>query len=163
MKKISYAVRASLLALTFVMSTSFASSEPSLMEVRKQANEAEYDFYETFNQLAEEEKYKVRCRREKRTGTNISSVVCRPQYLIDRTSQVFQESLSLGISRGNLGQLKEGTMFGSVDNTDAYIKKENEAAMAYVSSLVEKHPVLREKLVNMNQKRALLEEAKANR
>ncbi len=57
------------------------ADQKSLSELRRDAYEAEEDFYSVYNKLNDEKEYDVRCFYEKTTGTNIKTHVCRARFV----------------------------------------------------------------------------------
>jgi len=57
------------------------ADQKSLSELRRDAYEAEEDFYSVYNKMNDEKEYDVRCFYEKTTGTNIKTHVCRARFV----------------------------------------------------------------------------------
>ncbi len=55
--------------------------QKSLSELRREAYDAEDDFYAVYNKLNDEKEYDVRCFYEKPTGTNIKNHICRARFV----------------------------------------------------------------------------------
>ena len=110
---------------------------------------AELDFYEMFNALNDNKKYKVLCRKETRLGSRIKTRVCYPQYVLDRMAQETQDALSSGAGYPSLQQIEFA------------VKDEREESMKYVEELVKSNPKLLEKLIQLNEKQALYAQKKA--
>lgn len=118
---------------------------------RVQMEKAEIDFYDGFNLLADNDKFKVMCRREKRPGSNISGTACYPKYLLDKLAQANQDALERGLPQPSL---KDVQLKG---------KKDREESMAYVEKVVIENPQLLKKLIALNERQAKYEESKLNR
>lgn len=56
--------------------------ERSLQSMRFQLRSAEESFYDMFNDLTEIDKYKIRCRIERRTSSHIRVRNCEPRFFI---------------------------------------------------------------------------------
>ena len=57
-------------------------AELNRAEVRQFIEEAEDQFYEIFNANLDDDDYKITCREETPTGSNISVRVCEPEFMI---------------------------------------------------------------------------------
>ena len=125
--------------------------EKSIAYYRKQMRLAELDFYDLFNDLADEDKYKIRCRKEKRIGSNLSQTVCYPQYVLDRFAQETQAALN------------SGRIFPRLKDIEALVKKEREASNVYAQEIIEKNPELLKKLIKLTETQSLYEQKKADR
>lgn len=110
---------------------------------------AELDFYEMFNALNDNKKYKVLCRKETRLGSRIKTRVCYPQYVLDRMAEETQDALSSGAGYPSLQQIEFA------------VKDEREESMKYVEELVKSNPELLHKLIQLNEKQALYAQKKA--
>ena len=118
---------------------------------RVQMEKAEMDFYESFNALADNDDYKVICRREKRAGSRIASNVCYPKYLLDQLAAETQEALERGTPQPTLKDIEfKG-------------QKEREKSLAYVEEVVIANPQLLQKLISLNEKKAAFESSKAGK
>jgi len=58
-------------------------SELNRAEVKQFIEEAEDQFYEIFNTNVDDDDFKISCRRETPTGSNIPIRVCEPQFMVD--------------------------------------------------------------------------------
>lgn len=125
--------------------------EYSLLYFRHEMQDAELDFYEAFNKIADVEEYKVQCNRELRLGSNIRDRVCLPKYVRNRMAQETQDALNGG---GNFPKYKE---------IEFAVRKQREESLAYVAQVVSENPQLLEKLIELNEKQARFDEAKAIR
>ena len=120
----------------------------SLIYFIRQMKKAELDFYDAFNALADDNKFKVQCRRVKTTGSNISHKVCHPQFVLDRMAQETQAAL------------QTGAPFPSWDDINFVVQEERAESLAYVEKTVAENPYLRDKLIALNIKQAEYESQK---
>ena len=58
-------------------------SELNRAEVEQFIEEAEDQFYEIFNTNVDDDGFKISCRRETPTGSNIPVRVCEPKFMVD--------------------------------------------------------------------------------
>ena len=58
-------------------------SELNRTDVEQFIEEAEDQFYEIFNTNIEDDDFKITCRRETPTGSNIPVRVCEPKFMVD--------------------------------------------------------------------------------
>ena len=58
-------------------------SELNRAEVAQFIEEAEDQFYEIFNTNVDDDDFKISCRRETPTGSNIPVRVCEPKFMVD--------------------------------------------------------------------------------
>lgn len=123
--------------------------ERSLLYFKDQLLKAEMDFYDAYNALDIDEKFRVVCRRENRPGSRIKDDVCYPQYVLQRMAQETQEALLSGLP------------YPDLDDIEFAVREEREESMAYVEKVVTENPHLIEKLIVMNQKKQKYEEMKA--
>lgn len=123
--------------------------QKSLAYFRAQMEIAELDFYDLFNELAEEEKFKIKCRRENRTGSNIKSRVCYPQYVLDRFAQETQDAMN------------SGRPYPTLADIESLVHREREASNEYAEKLVTENPILLKKLIALNNSQAMYEKKKA--
>ena len=119
-----------------------------LVYFKRKMKKAELDFYDAFNKLADENKFKVQCRRVKTTGSNISHKVCHPQFVLDRMAQETQAAL------------QTGAPFPSWDDINFVVQEERAESLAYVEKTVAENPYLRDKLIALNIKQAEYESQK---
>lgn len=124
--------------------------EYSLLYFRHEMQEAELDFYEAFNELANVEEFKVQCSREVRLGSNIRDRVCLPKYVRNRMAQQTQDTLNGG-----------GGYFPKYKEIEFAAREQREESLAYVEQVVRENPELLEKLVLLNERKARFDEAKA--
>lgn len=124
--------------------------ERSLTYFRIEMEKAELNFYDVFNSLADDSKFRVQCRRQKRGGSNISTKVCHPQYVLDRMAQETQDAL------------ERGSPFPSFEDIEFSMAKEREESLAYVEKVVTENPQLLEKLMVLNERQAKYEAAKVS-
>jgi hypothetical protein len=119
-----------------------------LFYFKQEMGKAELDFYDAFNKLADEKKFIVRCRREKRTGSNISSKICHPQFVLDRMAQETQDAL------------QTGAPFPSWEDIEFAVREEQAESIAYVEKVVKENPELLDKLITLNDKQSIFEAKK---
>ena len=119
-----------------------------LVYFKRKMEEAELDFYDIFNSLADENKFKVQCRRQNRLGSNIKDKVCHPQFVLDRMAQETQAAL------------QTGAPFPSWDDINFVVQEERAESLAYVERKVAENPHLRDKLIALNIKQAEYESQK---
>lgn len=62
-------------------------AELNRAEVNQFIEEAEDQFYAIFNANVDDEDYRITCRRETPTGSNISVRVCEPKFMIDARAE----------------------------------------------------------------------------
>lgn len=125
------------------------SGTKPLLFYKHQVERAELDFYELYNAIANEEKFKMRCRLEARNGSNIRMRVCYPQYVLTRMAHETQDALSSGLP------------FPRLRDIEFLVEREKQESMKYVEEVVSKNPKLLAKLVEINEKRALYLSKKA--
>ncbi|MBK51491.1 MAG: hypothetical protein CMQ45_03795 [Gammaproteobacteria bacterium] len=58
-------------------------SELNRAEVKQFIEEAENQFYEIFNANIDDDDFRITCRRETPTGSNIPVRICEPKFMID--------------------------------------------------------------------------------
>jgi len=119
-----------------------------LLYFKQEMGKAELDFYDAFNKLADEKKFIVRCRREKRIGSNISSKICHPQFVLDRMAQETQNAL------------QTGAPFPSWKDIEFAVREEQAESIAYVEKVVKENPQLLDKLITLNDKQSIFEAKK---
>ncbi|MGB3726409.1 MAG: hypothetical protein WA981_11630 [Glaciecola sp.] len=115
---------------------------------RRQMASAELDFYDAFNAVANEEKFKIKCRRETTVGSNMKRQRCYPQYMLDEMAARTQDVLS------------SGGPYPSFADIEVMTKKEKKESLAYLEKVVLEHPQLLAKLIDLNEKQALYEQKK---
>ncbi len=125
--------------------------EKPLAFFRKQMEIAELDFYDLFNELAEEEKYKIKCRKERKTGSNMIKKVCYPQYVLDRFARETQEAM------------RSGRPFPTLEEIETLVYKERERSNAYAEKIITENPTLLKKLIALNNSQAMYEKKKAEK
>ena len=122
-----------------------------LLYFKRQAMLAELDFYETFNAIADEEQFKMRCRKEARVGSRIKETRCYPQYLLQRMSLETQDALA------------SGKPYPTWEEVEFLVQRDKEASLAYAEELVANNPDLLAKLQNMHEKQQEYQLKKAER
>lgn len=125
------------------------TSKVPLLYFKRQAMLAELDFYESFNALADQEQFKMRCRKEARVGSRIKETRCYPQYLLQRMSLETQDALS------------SGKPYPTWEEVEFLVQRDKEASLAYAEELVANNPDLLAKLQNMHAKQQEYQTKKA--
>lgn len=125
--------------------------EKPLSYFRLQMERAELDFYDAFNAIADEEKFKVKCRRESLTGSNIKKTACYPQYVLDRFAQETQDALS------------SGAPYPTLKDVEFMVTKEKEESQEYVEKIVMDNPDLLKKLIVLNEKQTQYESQRSSK
>ena len=69
-------------------------SKVPLLYYKKQFEMAELDFYELYNSLADEPKFKMICDKRRVTGSHIKRTFCYPQFWLNHSAQASQEAFS---------------------------------------------------------------------
>ncbi|MDD9888778.1 MAG: hypothetical protein OXU66_05940 [Gammaproteobacteria bacterium] len=67
--------------------------ERSLQSMRFQLRSAEESYYDMFNDLTEVDKYKIRCRTERRTSSHIRVRNCEPRFFIELRQDINRDAL----------------------------------------------------------------------
>jgi hypothetical protein len=80
-----------------------------LWRLRRDIDLAENRFYDLFNQLNDEPRLRVTCRKEAKTGSHIRTKICRTQLELDLLEAEAEGQLRLG-SIGRRGQLGGATL-----------------------------------------------------
>lgn len=62
------------------------TGQQSIRDLEIQFSNAEDIMYDMFNELNDDNRYDVHCNMERRTGTTIAQRSCKPQFLIDSTT-----------------------------------------------------------------------------
>lgn len=122
--------------------------EYSLLHFRHEMQDAELDFYDAYNKLADVEEFKMHCDR---TGGSIRVIVCVPNYVRERIAQTTQRVLF------------SGGVFPNFKEVDFMVRKQREESLAYVEKVVNDNPELLDKLVALNERKIQFNEAKAVR
>lgn len=123
-------------------------AQTPLLYFKREMERAELDFYESFNAIADEDRFRIKCRMESKIGSRIKKRACYPRYVLDRMSQETQDALS------------RGTPFPTLEEIEFLVKRDKEKALVYAENLVKQHPELLEKLVKMHEKQAKYESKK---
>lgn len=109
-----------------------------LYQMRAAIVKAENLFYERYNELNPEKDYNVNCHpREKRTGTNLTSRVCRIQY-VEKAQEAEARSLIEALTSGNPAATPTGPPAAMV----ALARQEDFAKN--MLAVMREHPVLRQ-------------------
>lgn len=111
-----------------------------LLFFKKEMERAELDFYESFNAIADEDKFRVKCRLEAKVASRIKKRVCYPRYVLDRMAQETQNALS------------SGSPFPTLEEIEFLVKRDKEEALLYAEKIVKDNPELLKKLIKMNEK-----------
>ncbi len=116
---------------------------------RRQVEAAELDFYDLYNSIANENKFKMYCRLETRVGSRIKRTACYPQYYLTTYAHLSQEAMlrtpSYDLARGVIRQPP------SMKDVEFLIQREQEEALEYVEKLVSENPSLLKQLEVMNK------------
>lgn len=115
-------------------------AQTPLLFFKKEMEIAELDFYESFNAIADEDKFRVKCRLEAKVGSRIKKRVCYPRYVLDRMAQETQNALS------------SGSPYPTLEEIEFLVKRDKEEALLYAEKIVKENPELLQKLVKMNEK-----------
>jgi len=70
------------------------TGQQSIRNLEIQFSNAEDFMYDMFNELNDDRRYDVHCYKEAPTGTKISQRICKPQFLIDSTTNNAKASLA---------------------------------------------------------------------
>lgn len=111
--------------------------DPSRAYFQRQIETTELSFFERFNELADERKFKMNCRNEKTTGTRIKRKVCYPQYALDRMNEETQKAR------------RTGAPFPTMEFIQRLTKKEQEESYAYTEKVIKENPDLAKLFVAM--------------
>lgn len=124
-------------------------SKVPLLYYKKQFEMAELDFYELYNSLADEPKFKMVCDKRRVTGSHIKRTFCYPQFWLNHSAQASQEAFS----NTDVNLLRQGIVKNppSIDAIEFLSSRDRKAALAYVEGLVKKHPKLYQQLLKMAQ------------
>lgn len=109
----------------------------------------ELDFFRRFNDLADNKKFKVKCRKESFVNSRIKKTVCYPQYALDRMYKETQQALRQ--------QMPKPTM---KDIEDLTVDERNES-FAYMEKVIKKDPELTELMIKMRKAQLEYEQWKA--
>ena len=122
--------------------------------------EAELDFYDAFNEINDVEDYRIICRLEKRTGSNMKYRVCYPQYLLQRWANETQDAMG----GRNLGQLAQSAVrLPTLADIEFLVQRDKQKSLAHTEKLVKENPELMKKLVSLEEKRLQYEKAQATK
>ncbi|MFZ8200285.1 hypothetical protein [Alteromonas portus] len=109
----------------------------------------ELDFYRRFNALADNKKFKVRCRKESFVNSRIKKTVCYPQYALDRMHKETQQALRQNMPTPTMKDIEDLT-----------VSDRNES-FAYMETVIKKDPELTKLLINMRKAQLEYEEWKS--
>ncbi len=62
------------------------TGQQSLTQLQRQIDQAQDRMFGMFNELNDDDRYDIHCRKERRTGTILSQRVCKPGFLRNSTS-----------------------------------------------------------------------------
>ena len=109
----------------------------------------ELDFYRRFNALADNKKFKVRCRKESSVNSRIKKTVCYPQYALDRMYKETQQALRQNMPSPTMKDIEDLTV------------SDREESFAYMETVIKKDPELTKLLINMRKAQLEYEEWKS--
>lgn len=124
-------------------------SKVPLLYYKKQFEMAELDFYELYNSLVDEPKFKMVCDKRRITGSHIKRTFCYPQFWLNQSAQASQEAFS----NTDTSLLRQGIVRNppSIDTIEFLSSRDRKEALVYVEKLVMKHPKLYQQLLKMAQ------------
>jgi hypothetical protein len=109
-------------------------------------------------ELNDVEDYRIICRLEKRTGSNMKYRVCYPQYLLQRWANETQDAMG----GRNLGQLAQSAVrLPTLADIEFLVQRDKQKSLAHTEKLVKENPELMKKLVSLEEKRLQYEKAQA--
>lgn len=119
---------------------------------------AELDFYDMFNSLNEVNDFTMFCRKSAPTGSRIKRTYCYPQYLLKR--HAFETQNAIANTPPQL--LASGSVRGlpTIEQVEAMVSREREAALQYAEKLVKDNPSLLKQLIKMKEAELLYLEKK---
>ncbi len=103
----------------------------SFLDLKINAIRKELDFFERFNELANVDEFKVKCRRETRPASHIKQHVCYPQYMLDMLAE---QTLEAQVTGTGVNPTRK-----RIANQT---RKKQEEHFAYVEELVKENPDL---------------------
>ncbi|MFA3793154.1 hypothetical protein AB6T38_18750 [Aliiglaciecola sp. SL4] len=107
---------------------------------RQQMAKTELDFYDAFNDLVEDPKFKVKCKNIPREGAGrITQRACYPQYFLARKSKLTEIAMRARVA------------LPSDDDVAMQVQQEKKASLAYAEKLIESNPELKQRLLEMYQ------------
>ena len=110
-----------------------------LIYFKNQVIKAENDFFNLFNQFADQDEFKIKCSRSSSSGTRIRSRVCEPAYITDL--------------KYDIRFLSGGSLFNA-PNIPVYLDRDFQRRarqkrvehIAYMTRIADEHPELQDKL-----------------
>ena len=115
-----------------------------------QAEKSELSFYDTLNSYVDNNDFKVSCNRRQKIGSHGKETKCYPQYFLNEMSQRTRDNLE----RGRLTAVLD-------KDIHTITRKKREESQKYIEELVEKHPELKAKLIDMATKQAKFQQQQA--
>ncbi len=120
----------------------------TLSYYRTQMENAEVAFYDEFNRHAKKSKYKVTCKDEPRPDSyRITQKACYPQYFIEKKSDMVKKAR------------QSGAPMPTNQEVEAVLKKEKDKSLQYAEKLVQKHPELKARLIEMYKSKQVFKKA----
>lgn len=121
----------------------------SAPQLQKIADQARFDFYETFNKYNENKEFKVICRPKAQIGTRIKENYCEPAYFkskyLDMTQAMFLQATF------------RPERLPSYSDIAFAVKAKKKEADAYMVALAAEHPELQKSLERMVKARRVLD------
>lgn len=121
------------------------SSNKSVGFYRSQLKKAEEGFYDEFNKLTVDPKFKIQCKKEKPTGSSITVKYCHPQYVLTELAEQTQLALQTGLSRPRM------------EDVMSSLKEEQKEANDHMLKLLNEHPSLYQRFMNLRVSKQNLE------
>lgn len=117
---------------------------------RLQAEKSELSFYDTLNSYVDNDDFKVSCDRRKKTGSHGKETKCYPQYFLNEMALRTRDNLE----RGRMIMVRD-------EDIHTITRKKREESQKYIEELVEEHPALKAKLIEMATKQAKFQQQQA--
>lgn len=115
---------------------------------RDQMKLAETAFYDMYNSLADKKKFKIKCRKEKQTGSHIKRKVCYPQYVLDRFAKETQLALTTS------------SPLPTIDKIQEMVTKEKAESSEYMKQIILENPPLFAQYKTLNASVAMYKQKK---
>lgn len=122
--------------------------EQSLSTLKMEYEAAELSFYNLYNELNDDRKYDVVCRKETRKGSHIKHRICWPRYQLDARTQEARAKFFRG-------EIDPGVM--ALDIAEEKVMKER------IAKIAEENPQLLEALVEYHEKYTTYDSEKRRR
>ncbi|GAA6186749.1 MULTISPECIES: hypothetical protein [Alteromonadaceae] len=107
---------------------------------RQQMVKTELEFYDYYNDLVDNPKFKVKCKRERKQGAGrITQRACYPQYFLAKKTQLTEIAM------------RASAALPSDDDVAMQVQQEKQASLAYAEKLIEREPALKKRLIEMYQ------------